>query len=70
LTFAARRKVTYEVVRRRQISDPWERVVFAQSEQGALSQTELDGEGLLASVFVEAPDHQGLFAARILAKEY
>ncbi|MGA1015214.1 MAG: Rieske (2Fe-2S) protein [Limisphaerales bacterium] len=70
LTFAARRKVTYEVVRRRQISDPWERVVFAQSEQGALSQTEFDGEGLLASVFVEAPDHQGLFAARILAKEY
>ena len=34
------------------------------------SQTELDGEGLLASVYVEAPDHQGLFAVRILPKEY
>ena len=41
----------------------WERA-------GALSQTELDGEGLLASVYVEAPDHQGLFAVRILPKEY
>ncbi len=70
LTFAARRKVSYEVVRRRQINEPWERVAFAGSEQGALSQTELDGEGLLASVYVEAPDHQGLFAVRILPKEY
>ena len=70
LTFAARRKVSYEVVRRRQINEPWERVAFAGSEQGALSQTELDGEGLLASVYVEALDHQGLFAVRILPKEY
>ena len=70
LTFAARRKVSYEVVRRRQINEPWERVAFAGSEQGALSQTELDGEGLLASVYVEVPDHQGLFAVRILPKEY
>ena len=45
-------------------------VGLRRERAGSASQIELDGEGLLAPVYVEAPDHQGLFAVRILPKEY